>query len=46
MPTADLSDLININYDFLPETSHFLQLERPQLCVDASLEFLESQGLI
>ena len=46
MPTADLSELINVNYDFLPNTSHFLQLETPELCFDATLEFLESQSLI
>ena len=46
MPTAGLSELISINYDFIPNTSHFLQLETPQLCLDATLEFLDSQSLI
>ena len=46
MPTSDLGNLINVNYDFLPNTSHLLQLEEPQLCLDMALEFLESQSLI
>ena len=46
MPTSDFSNLIDVNYDFLPNTSHFLQLEEPQLCLDMALEFLESQRLI
>ena len=46
MPTANLSNLIDINYDFLPNTSHFLQLEKPDNCVEAAVEFLESLSLI
>ncbi len=46
MPTMDLSELIGINYDFLPGTTHFLQLEQPGKCLDITLDFLKSQSLI
>ncbi|MXW24637.1 MAG: alpha/beta hydrolase [Chloroflexi bacterium] len=44
LPSVDLSDMVGVDYDFLPEASHFLQLERPRECVAAMLEFLELQG--
>ena len=42
LPTLDLSDIVTIDYDFLPETTHFLQLEEPEQCVAAMREFIES----
>ena len=44
LPTLDLSDIMTVDYDFLPETSHFMQLEEPEQCAEATLEFLESIG--
>ena len=44
LPTLDLGDMIGVDYDFLPEASHFLQLEQPRECVAAMREFLERQG--
>ena len=29
LPTFDLGHIETIDYDFIPETTHFLQLERP-----------------
>ena len=46
MPSMDLSQLIGLDYDYLPDATHFLQLEEPQKCVDLTLEFLESRKLI
>ena len=41
LPSVDLSDLIILDYDFVPDTTHFLQLEQPEACVSLMLEFLE-----
>ena len=41
LPTLDLSDIMAVDYDFLPEATHFLQLEEPEQCVDAMREFIE-----
>ena len=46
MPSMDLSALIGIDYDFLPEATHFLQMEDPGKCTDLTVEFLEGRGLI
>ena len=40
LPTFDLSHVLTVDYDFLPETTHFLQLEQPQACAQAVREFL------
>lgn len=41
LPTVDLGDILTVDYDFLPETTHFLQLEKPGECVAAVREFVE-----
>ncbi len=43
-PGVDLSELIDANYDFIPETTHFLQLEEPEQCAALTIEFLEEHG--
>ena len=45
LPTFDLSHIEAIDYDFIPEATHFLQLEKPAECVAALKEFLEDRGL-
>lgn len=45
LPTFNLSHIQNVDYDFIPETTHFLQLEKPAECVGAMSEFLEELGL-
>lgn len=40
LPTLDLSDVAIVNYDFLPDATHFLQLEKPAECVAILKEFL------
>ena len=37
---------MTVDYDFLPETTHFLQLERPEECVAEVREFLEQNSLL
>ncbi len=45
LPTLDLSDMMTVDYDFLPDATHFLQLEQPAECVAAMRGFLEQAGL-
>ena len=45
LPTLDLSEMATVDYDFLPDTTHFLQLQQPVKCVEAVREFLEPLGL-
>ncbi len=40
LPTLDLGDMLGVDYDFLPETTHFLQLEQPRECAAAMREFI------
>lgn len=44
LPSLDLSTLVGVDYDFLPETTHLLQLERPEECVRLTVEFLQQIG--
>ena len=41
LPTFDMSGILSVDYDFLPDTSHLLQLEQPGECVALMREFLE-----
>ncbi len=41
LPTLDLSDMLSVDYDFLPESTHFLQLERPAECAALTRRFLD-----
>ena len=45
LPTLDLSDVLTMDYDFLPDSTHFLQLEKPEDCAAMLTQFLESTGL-
>ncbi len=40
LPTFDLSHVLTVDYDFLPETTHFLQLEQPETCAESVRDFL------
>ena len=44
IPSMDLGVLVSVDYDFVPETSHFLQLEEPELCTALVVGFLEERG--
>ena len=43
LPSFSLIDLIAVDYDFIPDTSHFLMLERPQECREEVRSFCEAQ---
>lgn len=45
VPSLDLSDLDLVDYDFVPETTHLLLLEAPDVCAGLVLSFLEARGL-
>ena len=45
LPSIDIRDLNLVNYDFVPDTTHLLQLEEPEICVRLAIEFLETLGL-
>lgn len=39
-----LAEDISLDYDFIPRTTHFLQIERPAECVHATEVFLDRHG--
>ena len=41
LPTFDLMQMDTVDYDFLPEATHYLQLEKPAACVNAMREYLD-----
>lgn len=45
LPSVDLAGVTGFHYDFVPGTTHFLQLENPEECVAIMSSFLEQQGL-
>ena len=46
LPTIDPELVTRVDYDFVPETTHLLQLEEPQACASLMIEFLSSEGLV
>ena len=40
LPAMDLSDVYGVDYDFLPDATHLLQLEKPEECAAATREFI------
>ena len=44
LPTFNLSHIMTLDYDFLPEASHLLQLEQPEVCAAMVREYLEQHG--
>ena len=45
LPTFDLSHATAVDYDFVPEASHFLQMEKPEECAVLVREYLASNGI-
>ena len=45
LPSFDLSHVLTVDYDFLPETTHLLQLEQPVECAAMVREFLKRNGI-
>lgn len=46
LPTFSLSHILTVDYDFLPETTHLLQLEKPAECVKLVREFLRGINVL
>ena len=44
LPTVAMDEIVALNYDFVPDTTHFLQLEEPEECVATMLEFIGENG--
>ena len=42
LPSFDLSDVATVDYDFLPDATHFLPLEKPRECAETMLAFLSA----
>ncbi|MCY4095887.1 MAG: hypothetical protein OXG05_12280, partial [Gammaproteobacteria bacterium] len=32
LPTVDLSHMLHVDFDFVPETTHYMQIEKPREC--------------
>ena len=46
LPSVDPELVVAVDYDFVPECNHYLQLQRPDLCHTLSMEFLASIGMV
>ena len=46
LPSVGLGDMVALDYDFVPETTHFLQLEEPRECMERTLDFLAGERLV
>lgn len=44
LPATVMPELLRIDYDFVPDTTHLLLLEQPELCAAYTLEYLEQTG--
>ncbi len=42
LPSLNLSDISSVDYDFLPDATHMLQLEQPEECAAIMREFIDS----
>lgn len=45
LPTFDLSHASAVDYDFVPEATHYLQLEKPEECAGILREFLRKHAI-
>ena len=43
-PTVEPDLIFKVGYDFIPETTHFLQLEEPEECATLMVEYLAALG--
>ena len=44
LPTVDLSHMLTVDFDFLPDSTHYMQIEQPRECAAFVREFLSSVG--
>lgn len=45
LPNLDQRLASAMDYDFIPETTHLLQLEKPEECAAVTREFLRRNGI-
>ena len=46
LPTVSLEEIELLDYDFVPDTTHLLQLEQPAVCAELAIEFLKRSKLV
>ena len=46
LPSTRLNQILDVEYDFVPESTHFLQLEQPEKCAELTIAFLAECGLV
>ncbi len=44
LPSTEVPELLRLDYDFVPETTHLLQLENPEACAAFTLDYLARRG--
>ena len=44
LPTVAMDEILVLDYDFIPETTHFLQLEEPEACVSAMMTYKDGNS--
>ena len=45
LPSQQVSELFLADYDFVPDSTHYLQLQFPERCHDLTIRFLEGIGI-
>lgn len=46
MPSLSFEGIMAVDYDYVPETTHVLPLERPDVCATLTAEFLAAHGFV
>ena len=46
VPSYNLNSFVTIDYEYIPQTSHFMQFEKPEHCVQITKNFLKKNRLI
>ena len=46
LPTFDIGEMVGVDYDFLPDATHLMQLQKPAESVAVMREFMGSIGLL
>ena len=42
LPTVDLSHMLHVDFDFVPETTHYMQIEKPLECAQYVRSFMDN----
>lgn len=45
LPTVDLSHMLYVDFDFLPDATHYMQIEKPKECAKFVRDFVSSTGV-